>query len=76
MDGQGVLKIKRIIAVDHEATGIYYAMLRMQRKIKQKDIASSMGIKQQYVSDLEHGRKPWTQKTADKYAKALLSLNN
>lgn len=70
------LIFKETTTIDHCATG---AMVRHQRKarsISGKRVADIMGIPRSLLSDLEAGRRNWTQDRLDSYAAAIRRLTS
>jgi ribosome-binding protein aMBF1 (putative translation factor) len=57
--------------IDHAALGHKMRQEREGRGIAQSEVASYMKLSQQYVSDLELGRRPWTPKLIERYLKAV-----
>lgn len=58
--------------LDHVAVGDYYR--RMREKIAHKslrEIAKRMDVSAPFLSDLERGRRNWTEERIEQYRKAL-----
>ena len=52
--------------------GMYLASLRLQHRMKQKDLAEALGVNASYISGIESGRKsPPSSKMISEIAKAM-----
>lgn len=64
----------RVEVIDHEATGQRFRAAREAAKISLREMARRLGMSAPYVSDLELGRRNWTQDKADRFA-AIIEQN-
>lgn len=55
-----IITTKQVV-IDHAATGRAVAQFRDDTGIAQKALALEMNIMQSYLSDLEHGRRDWSE---------------
>ncbi len=51
---------KTVTAIDHVATGESARRRRKQSKASLRSVATKMGVSAAYLSDLELGRRNWT----------------
>lgn len=58
-------------AVNHVATGTQIREARMARGISLRQMAIRMGISAVFLSDLERGRRNWTEKRINQWWKAF-----
>lgn len=58
--------------VDHNATGQTMRRFREDSGLSVKELAARVGWSAQYVSDIEHGRRSWTN---EKMTRVLEALN-
>lgn len=56
---------------DHAAIGAYQKALRIKAGKSLREVAKKMGVSAPYVSDLERGRRNWTDEKVGQYRKAL-----
>ena len=69
-EGDG-MRYKVIRVVDHEATGADWRRHREQAGVSLRDLAQTMGVSAPYLSDLERGRRNWSDEIENKVASAL-----
>ena len=62
---------KQIWVVDHVQTGQNMSAFRRVAGISLREIARRMKLSAPYISDLEHGRRNWTQDKLESYRAAL-----
>jgi DNA-binding XRE family transcriptional regulator len=55
------MRWKVVREVDNEATGAEWRMLREQAGVSLRNLAQTMGVSAPYLSDLERGRRNWTE---------------
>ena len=67
------LIFKTVRVVDNEATGMGARMHRERLKKSLRAVSGSFPCSAAYLSDLELGRRNWTQDTLDRYTAALRS---
>jgi len=51
-------KTKQVI--DHKRTGEHWRAIRISRGITQRQLADAIGYRPSYISDLELGRRSWS----------------
>ena len=56
--------------VNSQATGAMARLHRAARKLSLRETAIKMGISAAYLSDLETGKRNWTEETVRKFNKA------
>lgn len=56
--------------VDHVSLGLEMAQLRQGAKFTLAQLGRKMGFSISYLSDLEHGRKRWSDEMIENYRKA------
>jgi cytoskeletal protein RodZ len=69
------LETKTIKVIDHARTGAGMKAARARRGITAKAIAYALKINQPYLSDLEAGRRNWSDARAKEYARAVIELS-
>ena len=57
--------------VDSQATGEQARKLRSRSNLSLRSVAKKMGISFPFLSDLERGRRNWSEKLAAKFNKAV-----
>jgi transcriptional regulator with XRE-family HTH domain len=62
-------KITKVI--DHEKTGDGWRKIRESKGVSLRNLAQTMGVSAPYLSDLERGRRNWTDELENRYATAL-----
>lgn len=62
---------KMVTQVDHEGTGAEWRLHREVAGVSLRELARTMGVSAPYLSDLERGRRNWTEELEDRYVKAL-----
>lgn len=62
---------KSIVLIDSGPTGKKARALRIDAGITLRKFAERMGFTPAYVSDLELGRRAWSERMVDKYERAL-----
>ena len=68
------LNTKTITVTDHEATGERMRYLRSKRGLSLRSVAEKMKVSAAYLSDLELGKRNWSQERANQYVSALEQL--
>ena len=68
------MKYKTIQVIDHEATGQVWRERRKELKISLREAARRMGLSASFVSDLELGRRNWTEELEQKFHNVLTDL--
>lgn len=61
--------------IDHEATGYGFREGRKKAKLSLREIARRLNLSAPFVSDLERGRRNWTESLAEQYANILCPPN-
>jgi len=61
--------------VDHETTGHLFRQARKKAKLSLREMARRLKLSAPFVSDLELGRRNWTEKTAERFIDILCSPN-
>lgn len=56
---------------DHIAIGTRLKLKRQHADILAKEVAEKIGVSAQFLSDLEKGRRTWTEKLIADYERAL-----
>lgn len=62
---------KTVQEIDHAATGAKARELREAKKKSLRKTAIALGVSAAYLSDLELGRRGWTQERADEFQNAI-----
>lgn len=57
--------------VDHEQLGAMMRKLRLQSKLSLREVARRLEFSAAYLSDLEQGKRNWSEKKIFDYRKAL-----
>lgn len=57
--------------IDHEKTGAYYRTTREALGLSLREVANRLEFSASFVSDLERGRRNWTQDLANQFTRAL-----
>jgi transcriptional regulator with XRE-family HTH domain len=65
------MRYKTITVVDHEATGAAWRKIRQDVGFTLRSLARKMGISAPFLSDLERGRRNWTEEIEQTYARHL-----
>lgn len=65
---------RKVDEVDDAATGAKMRELRKKAKVSLRSVASLMGHSAAYVSDLELGRRGWSEERASAFSDAVKSL--
>lgn len=65
------MRHKVVKVVDHEATGAEWRGVREGAGVSLRSLARTMGVSAAYLSDLERGRRNWTEEVESRYAGAL-----
>lgn len=60
--------------IDDAATGQKLRMMREAAKLTLREVANEVGISQSYLSDLEVGRRNWSEARAAEVAAAITAL--
>ncbi len=66
-----VTKTEKEIKVDHIASGKIVKAYRMKHKLTTDQVAVQLSISQAYYSDLENGRRNWTEQ---RFAEAVAAI--
>lgn len=61
----------KVDAVDNWATGQKLKRSRKKSGLRISDVASAMGISEPYLSELERGKRNWTQDMVDRFNKSI-----
>lgn len=61
--------------IDSEKTREHFLETRENFGVSQKMTAAHMGISQQYLNCLEHGRRPWNKELVKKFISAMNNRN-
>ena len=56
---------------DHEKLGAQLQRLRLKAGLTLREVSASLKISIGYLSDLEHGRRPWTITKVEFYRRAI-----
>lgn len=65
------LKTKLISSIDHVRTGESMRKARIASGLSLREVARRMGFSAPFVSDLEKGRRCWTEEKARKYNESI-----
>ena len=65
------MKYKTIRVIDHEATGKFWRMKRREATLSLREMSRRLKLSAPYVSDLELGRRNWSEKLEEKYQRVL-----
>lgn len=65
------LVTKPVESVDNIATGQKMRQLRKAAGLSIQSVAEKLGVKKQYLGDLELGRRAWSEKRAAQFIEAL-----
>lgn len=65
------LKLKPAQLIDHVETGAQVRAERERQGLKLQPVADEMGITVQFLSDLERGRRNWTEELLEKAEAAI-----
>lgn len=66
-----LLAEKKITVSDHAATGARLRKRREKAKLSLREVARRMSLSAPYLSDLELGRRAWTEAKAKAFCRAL-----
>lgn len=66
---------KKETVIDHVATGAAMRKRRKALSISSKHVADKLGFHKSYLSDLEAGRRNWSEELVTRYLYALKQLN-
>jgi transcriptional regulator with XRE-family HTH domain len=55
------IPMKTVSMIDHVRAGQAIRSLRVKKSIAQKDLAEAIGIAASQLSDMEQGRRDWTE---------------
>ena len=69
-----VLSYQQIWVVDNIDTGKRMAFMRKEAGISLRQFAKLCGVSAPYLSDLERGRRNWSEKLITMYKKQLRSM--
>lgn len=61
--------------IDHEATGYLFRQARKKAKLSLREMSRRLKVSAPYVSDLELGRRNWTQEMSERFADILCAPN-
>jgi predicted transcriptional regulator len=70
----GVVK-RQVMVPDNKTTGELMREARKQQRVTLREMARRLKWSAPYVSDLELGRRTWTQAKAERYRDALFRYN-
>lgn len=62
---------KQVSTTDHVATGASARRGRLKAGISLREVAGKMGFSAPFISDLEHGRRCWTEDKLRRYNDAI-----
>ena len=62
-----ILKTVQVVKVDHAATGIQLLAYRTKAGLSLRALGKKCGLSIGYLSDLEHGRRTWTEKRVEQF---------
>jgi len=65
------LVYRSVREINHEATGQGFRNARIITGISLREVARRLDVSAPFVSDLELGRRNWTEELAKRYAKVL-----
>lgn len=65
------MQYKTVRVVDHEATGKLWRETRKGLGISLRALAKELDVSAAYLSDLERGRRNWTEELETRYIKGL-----
>lgn len=65
------MRMKQVWVIDHVGTGENMRAFRRTAKVSLREIARRMKVSAVFLSDLERGRRNWTQDKFEDYQKAL-----
>lgn len=65
---------KRIEIIDNAATGKGVRIFRLNKGVGLRSVARAMGISAPYLSDLELGRRNWTEALLNRVRKAIKQI--
>lgn len=57
--------------IDHSATATAVRAARVQRAVSQYSLSEALGISASYLSDLEKGKRNWSEKLVNAVEEAL-----
>lgn len=63
--------LKSVDVIDDQATGAKMRALREAAKVSLRDLGDRIDLSAPYLSDLELGRRAWSEQRAEQYAAAL-----
>jgi len=67
-----VTRVKRV--TDNVATGMLAREIRERHQVSLRAVARELNLSAPYVSDLELGRRGWTEERCEQYRTALQAL--
>lgn len=65
-----------VMQPDHTKIGLTLRLLRVKRNLSLREVARRMKLSAPYLSDLELGRRAWTQARVLEFMKALERLKS
>ena len=65
------MKYKTVKVIDHKATGAGWRRKRERHHIRLRGLADEMSVSAPYLSDLERGRRNWSDELEEKYQTCL-----
>lgn len=68
------LQTKQVEVIDHVATGALVRRLRMMNNLSLRSVARKLKVSAVYVSDLEWGKRNWTQTRLDRCVRTLEAM--
>lgn len=69
-------RMKRIAFPNHQKIGKSVRKQREQLKRSQGEVANAIGVTTAYISDLELGKRNWTEELFNKVVKALEQMGS
>jgi transcriptional regulator with XRE-family HTH domain len=67
------IPMKTVSVIDHVKAGQAIRSLRVKNSIAQKDLAEAVGIAASQLSDMEQGRRDWTEERFNRAVEFLES---
>jgi predicted transcriptional regulator len=61
--------------IDHQSTGYLFRVARKKAKLSLREVARRLKLSAPFVSDLELGRRNWTEEMAERYIDILCPPN-
>lgn len=67
---------RTVSVIDHVTTGQLFRVARKKSKLSLREMARRLKLTAPYVSDLERGRRNWTEEMAERFTDILFLLNS